>query len=89
MTPESSAVGAFAPGIAARISQSFARELWALTPSPSMSASIEMPTWHPTPARNPVSTVRERKSARNPNRNNRARNKSAAVVSATIPTMDT
>ncbi len=45
-----------------------------------------MPTWQPTPARNPVSTVRERKSARNPSLKSRANTKNPAVSSAVIPT---
>ena len=38
------------------------------------------------PARNPLSTVRERKSARNPSLKARANNNSPAVSSAVIPT---
>jgi hypothetical protein len=51
-----------------------------------MSPSMAMPTWNPTPERNPTSTVRERKSARNPSLKTRASNNRPAVSSATMPT---
>ena len=40
----------------------------------------------PTPVRNPTSTVRERKSARNPSFRIRARSRNPAVSSAAMPT---
>jgi hypothetical protein len=39
----------------------------------------------PTPVRNPISTVRERKSARNPSPMKRAMSRIAAVMSASSP----
>ena len=39
----------------------------------------------PTPDRNPTSTVRDRKSARNPSRARRARNRNPAAMSARMP----
>ena len=42
-------------------------------------------TWMPTPVRKPISTVRERKSARNPRRRMRARSRNAPTMSAVMP----
>ena len=39
----------------------------------------------PTPVKNPINTVRERKSARNPRRMRRARIKKPAVINASTP----
>src|SRR5215813_10786445 len=63
--------------------------LWALTVTPSISPSTAIPTWNPTPVRNPTSTVCERKSARKPSLNIRARSRKPAVSSATNAASDT
>jgi hypothetical protein len=57
-----------------------------VTAMPSISPSMAMPTWNPTPVRNPASTVRDRKSARKPSLKMRARSSSPAVRRATTST---
>jgi hypothetical protein len=44
-----------------------------------------MATWIPTPDRNPVRTVRDRKSEKNPRRMMRAMKSKAAAIRASIP----
>jgi hypothetical protein len=56
---------------------------------PNISPSTAMPTWHPTPVRNPTSTVCDRKSARKPSLNKRANSRPPAVNSATSPANST
>ncbi len=53
--------------------------------TPSMPATCSHATWMPTPVRNPISTVRERKSARKPRRASRASSSIAAATIASIP----
>ncbi len=53
---------------------------------PNMSLSMEMPTWKPTPVKKPTSTVRDRKSAKNPSLKIRANSRSPAVSSAMVLT---
>ncbi len=53
--------------------------------SPSIPAIWPMATWMPTPVRKPMSTVRERKSARNPSPMRRAMSRIAAVIRARSP----
>ena len=53
--------------------------------TPSRSPSWPIATVIPTPVRNPTSTVRERKFARNPTPTTRASTSSTATTSATVP----
>ena len=53
--------------------------------TPSMSGSWPAATWMPTPVRNPTSTVRERKFARNPSLANRASSSIAPANRAASP----
>ena len=53
--------------------------------SPSIPEISPMATWMPTPDRNPTSTVRDRKSAKNPSRASRARTRKPAAMSASMP----
>src|SRR4029079_14965185 len=57
--------------------------------TPSMPATCPIATWMPTPVRNPISTLRDRKSARKPRRNKRARMSSTPVTIASAPAMAT
>ena len=52
---------------------------------PSMSGSCPAATWMPTPARNPTSTVRDRKFARKPSRASRAASSIAPASRAASP----
>ena len=47
---------------------------------------MAMPTWTPTPVRNPTSAVRDRKSARKPSLKIRASSRRPAVSSVSMPT---
>ena len=49
---------------------------------PSMPPTWPQATWMPTPVRNPMSTVRDRKSARKPSRTSRATIRNTPVISA-------
>ena len=53
--------------------------------TPSMPATCPIATWMPTPVRKPISTLRERKSARNPSRISRATISSTPVKIASAP----
>ena len=53
--------------------------------TPSIPATCPIATWMPTPVRNPINTLRERKSAMNPSRRSRARMSTAPVTMASAP----
>ena len=53
--------------------------------TPSMSGSCPAATWIPTPVRNPIRTVRDRKFARNPSRASRASSSSPPASRAASP----
>ena len=73
MTPIDTATSAgCACGSARTVRSSLGRVCWPAAVTPSMSGSCPAATWIPTPVRNPTSTVRERKFARNPSRASRA-----------------
>ena len=75
-----------ADGAARTTSQSWMAVSRDATATPSMSPSIATPTCTPTPARNPTSTVRDRKSARKPALRMRASSRRPAVSSVSMPT---
>ena len=52
---------------------------------PSMPPTWPKATWMPTPVRNPMSTVRDMKSARKPRPTRRATMSRPAAISATMP----
>ncbi len=51
--------------------------------TPSMPLTWPIATWMPTPVRNPISTLRDRKSARKPSRMTRATTSTTPVMIAT------
>ena len=53
--------------------------------TPSMPATWPIATWMPTPVRNPMRTLLDRKSARNPRRMIRAKSKNPAARIARMP----
>jgi hypothetical protein len=57
--------------------------------TPNMPATCPIATWTPTPVRNPISTLLDRKSARKPSRMTRASSRKAPVAIATMPAIET
>ena len=58
---------------------------WPAAVTPSMSGSCPAATWMPTPVRNPISTVRDRKLARKLSRASRTASSIPAVSRAASP----
>ena len=86
MTPAATAASAPCTcGSARTTSRSSAGVLLPATVTPSMSGSCPAATRIPTPVRNPISTVRDRKFARNPSRASRASSSSPPASRAASP----
>ena len=83
-------VAPFASGISVSVSRNFSTVPPVWPPgTPSIPATCPIATWIPTPVRNPIKTLEDRKSARNPRRTSLARKRIAAVSIATIPASET
>src|SRR5580698_2747020 len=76
---------ACACGIVRAMSRNLTGALVPVTVTPSMSGICLAATWMPTPVRNPSSTVRDRKLARNPSRASRASSSSPPASRAASP----
>ena len=86
---ETASVARLVSGICSNVPKNFGSVPPVPPGTPSIPASWPIATWMPTPVRNPINTLRDRKSARNPSRISLARSNSPAQRIAVIPASET